>query len=146
MIPFAERAWKQIAAHILSPEDWTSMDPKKTILIVDDDQAIRDVLSEYLLELGYEVLTAEDGLDGMDKIRLQNYDLLLLDIRVPYVSGLGLLHIARELDSQIPIVCMTGYGSSPEKVASEEEVQCVLSKPFELKELAQAIERLVHKH
>jgi CheY-like chemotaxis protein len=118
------------------------MSEKKTILIIDDDQGIREVLSEYLHELGYDILTAADGLEGMDKIRLQNFDLLLLDIRIPYVSGLGLLQIAREANPAIPVVCMTGYGSSPEKIAAE-EVRHILSKPFELQELAKAVASLI---
>jgi CheY-like chemotaxis protein len=118
------------------------MSGKTTILIIDDDQGIREVLSEYLQELGYDVLTAADGLEGLDKIRLLNFDLLLLDIRIPYVSGLGLLQIAREVKPNIPVVCMTGYGPSPEKIAAE-EVSHILSKPFELNELAKAIELLI---
>jgi CheY-like chemotaxis protein len=116
---------------------------ESTILIVEDDQTVREVLTDYLSELGYQVLTAVDGLEGMEKIRSQHYDILLLDIRIPYVSGLGLLKIARELYPDIPVICMTGYGASPERIAAEEQVEYILSKPFDLKELAQAIMKLV---
>ena len=119
------------------------MHRKTTILLIDDDQAIREILTDYLRELGYKILTAADGLEGMDKIRLQNFDLLLVDIRIPYVSGLGLLQIARDINQDIPIVCMTGYGDSPERIAAEEEAKYILSKPFDLKELAKAIEFLL---
>ena len=119
---------------------------KTTILLVDDDQAIRDLLAEYLCELDYSVVTAGDGLEGMEKIKQGHFDVLILDIRIPYVSGLGLLQIAREIDPHIPIVCMTGYGASPERIAAEEQVHHVLSKPFELKELAHVLKDLTPKN
>ncbi|MFP4257355.1 MAG: response regulator [Desulfovermiculus sp.] len=114
-----------------------------SILIVEDDQTVREVLTDYLSQLGYQVLTAADGLEGMEKIKSQHYNILLLDIRIPYVSGLGLLKIARELYPDIPVICMTGYGASPERIAAEEQVEYILSKPFDLKELALAITKLV---
>ena len=114
-----------------------------TILLIDDDQTIREVLTDYLHELNYQVQTAADGLEGMDKIRCTNYDILLLDIRIPFVNGLGLLKISRELKPDVPVVCMTAYGAAPERIVAQEEVGYILSKPFDLKELAQALENLV---
>lgn len=119
------------------------MEEKTRILVIDDDQTIRDVLRDYLQELGFSVILAADGLEGMDKIKQERYDLVILDIRMPYVSGIGLVKIAREIRHDIPIICMTGYGVSPEKIAAEEEVNLVLSKPFELKTLSQAINKLL---
>lgn len=111
-----------------------------TILVVDDDEIIRQSLQDYLQQIGYQVITAVDGLDGMEKIKNKRYDLIILDIRMPYVSGIGLVKIAKEINPDIPVICMTGYGISPEKIAREENVNEVFSKPFELKELAKSIE------
>lgn len=121
------------------------MDEKKTIFVIDDDQTIREILTNYLQELGYKVQTAADGLEGMDKIRDTHFDVLLMDVRIPYVSGLGLLKIAREVKPDIPVICMTGYGASPERIVAQEDVAYIFSKPFKLHELAQAIENLVPK-
>jgi CheY-like chemotaxis protein len=119
------------------------MNEKTRIMVIDDDQTIREVLRDYLQELGYQVLLASDGLEGMDKIKQERYDLIVLDIRMPYVSGIGLVKIAREINPDIPVICMTGYGISPEKIAAEEDVNLILSKPFELKTLSQAISKLL---
>lgn len=119
------------------------MDVKTRIMVIDDDQTIRDVLRDYLQELGYFVILAADGLEGMDRIKQEQYDLIILDIRMPYVSGIGLVKIAREINPDIPVICMTGYGISPEKIAAEEQVDLILSKPFELKTLSQAISKLL---
>jgi CheY-like chemotaxis protein len=53
--------------------------------------------------------------------------------------------IAREINPHIPVICMTGYGISPEKIAAEEQVDLILSKPFELKTLSQAISKLLNQ-
>jgi DNA-binding NtrC family response regulator len=119
------------------------MDKKIRIIVIDDDQTIREVLRDFLQELGYQVILASDGLEGMEKIKQERYDLIVLDIRMPYVSGIGLIKIAREINPHIPVICMTGYGVSPEKIAAEEEVNLILSKPFELKTLSQAISKLL---
>ena len=121
------------------------MEEMKRIIVIDDDQTIRDVLRDYLQELGYRVILAADGLEGMVKIKQERYDLIILDIRMPYVSGIGLIKIAREIKPDIPVICMTGYGISPEKIAAEEQVDLILSKPFELKTLSQAINKLLHQ-
>jgi len=117
------------------------MDSKKTVLVIDDDASIRDVLKDYLEEHGYEVRLAADGLEGLDMIKQGGQDIAVLDIRMPYVSGIGLLKIIKEHSPDMPVICMTGYGDSPEKIAEQERVDVILSKPFDLKDLLNEIEK-----
>lgn len=122
-----------------------SMKTAQTVLVIDDDQVIRDVLNEFLTEQGYNVVLAADGLEGLDSIKNETYDLIIMDIRLPYVSGIGLVKIARQENPQIPIICITGYGDSPEKIAEEEKADVTLAKPFNLKDLQHHLTELLGK-
>lgn len=114
-----------------------------TILVIDDDNAIRKIIEEYLEQVGFRILSAADGLEGLDRVRQKNYDLMLLDVHLPYVSGIGLIKVARELNPGIPIICMTGHGHYPEQIAEEEQADIVLAKPVPLEELAENIKKLL---
>lgn len=72
----------------------------------------------------------------------EELDLLILDIKLPYISGIGLVQIAKKHRPELPIICITGYGSSPEKIAEQEQADLILSKPFDLQRLLQAIKEL----
>jgi DNA-binding response OmpR family regulator len=122
-----------------------SMKSPQTVLVIDDDQVIRDVLNEFLTEQGYKAVLAADGLEGLDSIKNETYDLIIMDIRLPYVSGIGLVKIARQENPQIPIICITGYGDSPEKIAEEEKADVTLAKPFNLKDLQRHLTELLGK-
>ena len=74
----------------------------KRILLVDDDQYIRDVYEEVLVESGYKVEVAIDGKDGLDKIQAGGYDLVLLDVMMPYIDGIGILAELMENKPKVP--------------------------------------------
>ncbi|MCF8039911.1 MAG: response regulator [Desulfohalobiaceae bacterium] len=114
------------------------------ILIIDDDASIREILKEYLEQLGFQVKTAADGLEGLDFIQQQNYDLIVLDIRLPYVSGIGLIKVARKINPEVPIISITAYGKHPEKTA-QHEATLVVPKPFQLDGLSRKINNLLTK-
>lgn len=116
--------------------------PKQTILLIEDDDVLREILNEFLVESGYLVLKAADGLQGMEKIEKESFDLIVVDVVLPYVSGIGLIKMARAKFIDMPIICITGYGYSPEKLAEQEHADYVLRKPFEFKELGEAIGNL----
>lgn len=114
------------------------------ILVIEDDESIRKVLEEYLDQLGFQVITAADGLEGLDLIKQENYDLIISDIRLPYVSGIGLIKVAREINPRVPIISITGFGKESESTARE-EATIVLAKPFQLEELSRKINELLPK-
>ena len=87
----------------------------KKILIVDDDQFLRDLYEEILKDAGYEVEVAVDGEDGLAKIQVTAYDLVLLDIMMPKLDGLGVLKKLKEVPTAHPnkIVLLTNLAHNP---------------------------------
>ena len=105
------------------------------ILVVDDDDRIRELVKQYLLENKYLVTTAKDAFDAKNKIEIIKFDLIVLDIMMPKKSGLELTsEIKKEID--LPIILLTAKGETSERVMGLEfGADDYLSKPFEPKEL-----------
>lgn len=85
---------------------------KKRLLIVEDDQDLRELYVEVLKDEGFEVAEAADGQVGLEKAKVGNYDLLLLDIMLPKVDGLQILKAVKEAPdlAKIPVVMLTNLG------------------------------------
>lgn len=115
------------------------------ILVIEDDDGLRELLSAFLQEVGHQVVQASDGLEGMECMDREPFDLIIVDVMLPYVSGIGLVKLSKERSPEVPVVCITGYGNSSEKMAQEEHADRVLSKPFDLKDLATAVETLLDR-
>lgn len=110
------------------------------VLVVDDEEHIREILKESLEAAGYVVHTAANGRDGLRKLRKKRYRLLLLDIRMPEKSGLSLLaEIGDEL-GDTPVIMLTGLAGA-EEVREAEALGAALciQKPFEIESLLQAV-------
>ena len=82
------------------------------ILIIEDEAAIRRVLSKILSEESndYEVIEAEDGLEGINKIKEEDYDLILCDIKMPKMDGVEVLEAAKMIKPEVPMVMISGHG------------------------------------
>ena len=113
------------------------------ILVVDDGADMREFVVKYVLKPnGYEYLEARDGLEGFDQIVSGSPDLVLLDLQMPRLDGIGLLRKMQESEINLPVVLMTFYGS--EEIAIEVfrlGVKDYVIKPFTEEELLAAIER-----
>ena len=101
------------------------------VLVVDDEQPIRDLLSRTLALADYEVDLASDGRTAVDRMRIIPYDLLITDLRMPGVDGLTVIREARRLKSDIPVIIVTGYSTEASAIeAINLGVQGYLTKPF----------------
>jgi excisionase family DNA binding protein len=101
------------------------------ILVVDDEETIRELLSKTLALADYEVDVAPDGRTGIDRMRIIPYDLLITDLRMPGVDGLTVIREARRLKSDIPVLIVTGYSTEASAIeAINLGVQGYLTKPF----------------
>ncbi len=118
-------------------------DKKKRILIVEDDPEVRSMLEDYLSYLNYATDVAADGLEGLRKIKEQDYHLVITDIAMPYVSGIGIISILKQEHPDVPVIAITGYGYHAEELAHEKKADRIIGKPFDIQELKNAIEELL---
>ena len=115
------------------------------ILVVDDDDRIRELVSKYLEENGFLVTTAKDAIDAKSKIEIVKFDILILDIMMPGESGLDLTREIKK-NSSIPIILLTAKGQTKDRIEGLElGADDYLGKPFEPKELLLRINNILNK-
>jgi two-component system response regulator HydG len=122
------------------------MQTKKSILIVDDDIAHRTMM-RILLDWNYEIFEADDGSTAIDSLADKSFDLIIMDLRMPKVSGLEALDAIRSLKPAIPVVMMTAYWS--DQIADQARKKGAfdyLPKPFDYDRLMRTIERAIISH
>jgi len=115
------------------------------ILLVDDDDRIRDLVKQYLSEKNYLVTTAIDAEDAQEKVKIIKFDLIVLDIMMPGQNGLD---FTRENKNHLytPIILLTAKGEAEERIHGlEVGADDYLSKPFEPKELVLRIKNILNK-
>jgi len=115
------------------------------ILLVEDQPAIRDAITEVLIKLGYTVTQASDGLEGVSiAMTGQPFDLIITDIGLPGINGRTLADTARDRDVHAPVLLMTGYDSNLSRTATGLPPGMVLlSKPFSVDTLSEQVRRLI---
>ena len=117
----------------------------KTILIVEDEQNIVDILSFNLSREGYDTLEAYDGKTGLQLALEQNPDLILLDLMLPVLDGWGVLRAIRQ-DGKTPVIMLTAKGETIDKVAGlKQGADDYITKPFEMKEVLARIEAVLRR-
>ena len=114
------------------------------ILIVDDSKEIRNILSTFLKEEGFEVYTAENGKKALDLTKEKVIDLIITDLRMPEMDGTQLTKKMKEERPRIGIIIMTAYTS----IYTEGDIRKIgaddyISKPFEFANLSEKIERVL---
>ena len=115
------------------------------ILVVDDDDRIRELVREYLEENQFLVTTAKDALDAKRKIEIVKFDILILDIMMPGESGLSLTKYIKK-NKPTPIILLTAKGETEDRIRGLElGADDYLGKPFEPKELLLRIKNILNK-
>ena len=106
------------------------------VLIVEDEQAIVDILEFNLMREGYEALTAMEGPEGLEKARSADPDLILLDVMLPGLTGFEICSQLRQEDFSMPIIMLTAKGEENDKVFGlEAGADDYITKPFSMREL-----------
>ena len=118
----------------------------KNILVVDDDDEIRDLLEFDLQQSGYNVDTAKNGLEGLEKALSTHYDLILLDVMMPKMNGFDVCKNIRNAKNPVPILLLTAKGTINDKT---EGFECgaddYLIKPFDIQEVLLRVRALLRR-
>lgn len=117
----------------------------ETILVVEDELQIRELISRYLENAGYNVLTAQNGNEALEKTRTGGVDLMVLDIMIPRPDGLDVTRIVRSA-SALPILIVSARGEEADRVAGLElGADDYLTKPFPPRELLARVKALLRR-
>ncbi|KML15251.1 MULTISPECIES: response regulator transcription factor [Bacillus] len=109
---------------------------KGKILVVEDEKKIARVLSLELEYEGYEVTVQDTGMKGLQALEEESFDLVLLDVMLPELSGLEVLRRVRKTNTATPIILITARGSVPDKVSGLDlGANDYITKPFDIEEL-----------
>lgn len=118
------------------------MSEQNRILVVDDDEGVREYVDAVLTRAGLEVVCAHDGAHGMKALDDRSPDLVLLDLAMPDASGLDLLRRIKQSHGDLPVVMLSGQGEPANVVESiRQGAADFVSKPFEPERLQDAVAR-----
>lgn len=132
----------QVAPEPVRPQPLAVGRPR--VLVVDDEESIRELLAKMLAMAEYDVETAPDGRVGIERLRQQKYDLLISDLKMPNVDGLALIREARHLAASMPVLIITGYSSEQSAIeAVNLGVTGYLTKPFRAPQVLAATARAI---
>jgi DNA-binding response OmpR family regulator len=116
------------------------------LLLLEDDDQLREIVCEYLEDNGYKVVCAEDANEAMDRLYEESFDLLLFDVKVPFMSGFDLLSKIRTDGNETPTIFLTSLNSMDDlSKAYDSGCDDYLKKPFELKELLLRVKTLTKR-
>jgi len=120
------------------------MADKNRILICDDEDALRTILSSELSGAGYEVATAADGEEGVTEIKNRKFDLVLLDIKMPKMDGFEVLKFIKKEQPGVKVIMLTGFADLKNAIESKKYgAEDFVSKPYDLVDLLTTIERVL---
>lgn len=117
----------------------------KTLLIIEDEIAIQNILAEPLRACGYEVVTASDGLEGIHAFRAHHIDLILLDIMLPKINGYAVCEMIRQ-EAQTPIILLTALDTEENQIKGFDLLaDDYITKPFSIKLVLKRVEAMLRR-
>jgi two-component system phosphate regulon response regulator OmpR len=121
-------------------------DPQKHILVIDDDTRLRSLLQRYLREQGFLVSVAKDAMEAEDFLAIYKFDILILDIMMPKITGTEFLKTIRSRGDVTPVILLTAMGEATDRISGLEiGADDYVAKPFEPKELVLRINNILKR-
>jgi DNA-binding response OmpR family regulator len=116
------------------------------VLVVDDDQTVREVVVSYLKAAGHDVTEAADGAAALEAIRARSADLVVLDLMMPGVDGIEVCRRLRHDGNDVPVIMLTALGSEQERVVGLEiGADDYVTKPFSPRELVLRVDSILRR-
>jgi DNA-binding NtrC family response regulator len=116
-------------------------DNKPSILVVDDELLIRDLLYDFFSSQGWDIAVAENGEKALEVLKVRKVDLVLSDIKMPQMDGLTLTSKVKDSYPDLPVVLMTGYPTVDTAVSAlRSKVEDYIVKPFNINQLYRLVE------
>lgn len=127
------------ASDMLVRPERGSINSRPRILVVDDEASIRDLLAKTLALADYDVDVAPDGRTALERMRVQSYDLLISDLKMPGIDGLSVIREAKRYNAGLPVIIITGYSTESAAIeAVNLGVSGYLTKPFRVPQVLAA--------
>lgn len=119
---------------------------QQRVLVVDDEESVRDALARFLRSRGFEAVTAESGPAALARLGEESFDIMLCDVRMPEMTGIEVVPLALQLNADIAVLMLTAINDATTATeALSRGAMDYLVKPIELAELERAIERASHR-
>ena len=115
-----------------------------SILLAEDDKAVREFVSRALIQDGHDVTAVSDGQQALNALETRRFDMMLADIVMPQVDGIALALKASKDFPDLPVLLMTGYSAERQRAHNLDAlIHDVISKPFTLKEICETVRRVL---
>lgn len=115
---------------------------QRQVLVVEDEEGLREILEINFRGAGYRVITAADGVTGWQQFDRERPDLLVLDLNLPHMSGFRLLELVRS-ESNVPVLILTAYDFAEAEEVARHRPDAFIKKPFDVEELIEIANRLL---
>jgi PAS domain S-box-containing protein len=139
-LPVDETSEPMALSEKVNVENTTSL----SVLVIDDEQVVRDTLAEMLTELDHKVVTADCGRDALEKMTHDEFDLVFTDLAMPEMDGWETAREIRKHKPKLPVVLVTGYGATAQPPGGEVDlVAGIIGKPFDFDQVTGTIARVV---
>ncbi len=119
----------------------------RKVLVIDDSPTLRKILAFYLTKKGYQVTASNNGKIGLVEIEKENFDLVILDMNMPVMSGLEVLERLNSINYSVPVLILSADSEEKSKAAGISlGAKYYLTKPFKPNEVVNCIEEIFSKH